>query len=191
MTTIEGLLRDFITDLGADQPLRRIQDETAYKKIQEIIDAFKEILDDDEDDEDEGGGNTTTKKSSKAENEHVRPFTVKLDDPAGNSFIEFVGSMADPKWNLRTYPRTKEQNVELGLVAEDESADVEKRVETDGQEAADEVNDDEVFVFPGTCSSCGKPVDTKMKKVSIPYYKVSSLSIKNDSQRSNCFLRTS
>ena len=40
LTTVEGILRDVVTDLGADQPLRRIQAEDAYKKIEHIIDAF-------------------------------------------------------------------------------------------------------------------------------------------------------
>ena len=29
---------------------------------------------------------------------------------------------------------------------------------------------EEVYVFPGTCSSCKQPLDTKMKKVNIPYF---------------------
>lgn len=85
--------------------------------------------------------------------------------------------MADPKWNLRTYKRTREQNIELGLVAPDEeetsdAKDVDKEKTAESKEAAEEqISDDEVFVFPGTCASCGKHVDTKMKKVNIPYFK--------------------
>jgi len=30
----------------------------------------------------------------------MKSFTIKLEDPAGDSFIEFVGSMADLKWNM-------------------------------------------------------------------------------------------
>ena len=56
----------------------------------------------------------------------------------------------------------------LGLVAEDEEgADAE--AEDDG-----EINDEEVFIFPGSCSSCGHALDTKMKKVNIPYFQVRS-----------------
>jgi len=106
---------------------------------------------------------------------------VQLDDPSGNSFIEFLGSMADPKWNLRTYPRTHEQNVALGIAASD-GADAEsdpnaikkKKDAVDqavNEASSEERGDDEIVVFPGSCASCGRPLDTLMKKVNIPYFK--------------------
>jgi len=177
-------LRDVVADLSGDQPLRRIEAEETYKKIQGIIDGIKDILAD-SDDEDDGGVSKTLKKAS-TKDSPMRPFTVRLDDPAGNSFLEFHESMADPKWNLRTYPRTLEQNKELGLV--DDDADdgniTDKPKDTaptrisdesklgDSMDAAVEENpNDEIFVFSGTCSSCGAPLDTLMKKVTIPYFK--------------------
>lgn len=179
LTTVEGLLRDIVADLSTDQPLRRIQAEETYKKIQSILDAIKEILGDNDDEDEETVG--PVKKASEQDSP-LKPFTVRLDDPAGNSFIEFVGSMADPKWNLRTYKRTKEQNIELGLVAEDAS-DGEltsaKTTQLTSKAQADELiggglegENEEIFIFPGTCSSCGAHLDTLMKKVNIPYFKV-------------------
>ena len=53
MTTIEGLIRDVATDLSAEQPLRRVQNEVAYNKIQAIVDSIQEVLGDSDDDEDE------------------------------------------------------------------------------------------------------------------------------------------
>ncbi|KAH9992414.1 ZPR1 zinc-finger domain-containing protein [Russula vinacea] len=100
-------------------------------------------------------------------------FTVELDDPTGNSFIEFKDSMtSDPNWNFRTYRRTQEQNVALGLVASDAAGDSgidghEDRTETVQTDDVDE----EIYVFPGVCSSCGHPLNTMMKKVVIPYFK--------------------
>lgn len=35
-----------------------------------------------------------------------------------------------------------------------------------------EGTNEEIYVFPGTCSSCGHPLDTMMKKVNIPYFQV-------------------
>ncbi|KAF9035231.1 ZPR1 zinc-finger domain-containing protein [Panaeolus papilionaceus] len=184
LTTVEGLLRDVVADLSPEQPLRKIQDEASYKIIQAIIDRLKEILGDPEEDEEiEDATASRNVKASELE-KPMTPFTLKLDDPAGNSFIEFVGSMADPKWNLRTYPRTLDQNVALGLIApDDEAVRMEQAKQViiaqaqAGEGAVDEgsagvpITDDEVFVFPGSCSSCGHQVDTKMKKVSIPYFK--------------------
>lgn len=100
------------------------------------------------------------------------PFTLKLDDPAGNSWIEFIGTMADPKWNMRTYPRTLQQNIALGLVSGDEEPDAASAPAVDAPVVNGAITDDEVFVFPGRCSSCGHPLDTLMKKVKIPYFKV-------------------
>lgn len=175
LTTVEGLLRDIVADLSVGQPLRKYQDENAYTKVQSIIDSIRVVLNEDEE---EAAG----PKEPKGENNTFPPFTVQLDDPAGNSFIEFLGSTADAKWNLRTYVRTHAQNVALGIAAPDDA-----NVESDPnaikrmKEAVDkvitdqsggEIKDDEIFVFPGSCSSCHQPLDTLMKKVNIPYFQV-------------------
>lgn len=175
LTTIEGILRDVVADLCADQPLRRVADEDTYKKIQSLIDSFNEILGDE--DEDDSQATETTK-----EMQHIKPFTLILDDPAGNSFLEFIESMADPKWNLRTYNRTRKQNADLGLVAADddkESRPDDTLKQLESLEHAEDIvgggfegNNEEIYVFPGICSSCGAPLDTMMKKVNIPYFKV-------------------
>jgi len=165
LTTVEGIIQDVIRDLSYDQPLRRLQDEVTHDKIQALIDKLKLIVPDEDEDRE---GDATPVKAASSE-PPLPPFTLELDDPSGNSFIEFVDSMADPKWNVRTYRRTREQNVALGLVADvadDSTADQ----HDDSAEAAP-VDDDEVFIFPGVCSSCGHSLDTKMKKVVIPYFK--------------------
>lgn len=174
MTTVEGLIRDIVSDLNADQPLRRIQDEEGHAKIEVLVNRLKEILGDEEDVE----GESPVGMASKKEDVTMPAFTLKLDDPAGNSWIEFIGSMADPKWNMRTYPRTLQQNISLGLVSGDEQPASAPTV-IQGADAVinGAITDDEVFVFPGSCSSCGHPLDTLMKKVKIPYFKVQSFLI--------------
>ena len=124
-----------------------------------------EILGDDKDEESQAG--TAAGKESLP----MPAFTVKLDDPAGNSFIEFIGSMADPKWNLRTYPRTLQQNIALGLVAADDATQTseEEAIKTIENQ---EITNDEILIFPGVCSSCGHALQTLMKRVNIPYFKV-------------------
>ncbi|KAF9808265.1 hypothetical protein IEO21_07908 [Rhodonia placenta] len=76
-------------DLSADQPLRRIENEAAYTKIQTIIDGFREILADNEDEEVESKEPLVQKALEK--DTPMKPFTLRLDDPSGNSFIEFLG----------------------------------------------------------------------------------------------------
>jgi zinc finger protein len=149
--------------------LRRIQDEDTFTKIQTLIDKLKVIVPD-EDEESEGAvlvGATNPEAP-------IPPFTIELDDPTGNSFIElgdFTGT--DPRWNFRTYHRTHEQNVALGLVAPGAPGDsvIDEHDDTTEVTTADDGND-EIYVFPGVCSSCGHPLDTMMKKVVIPYFKV-------------------
>ncbi|KAG8869551.1 nucleolar zinc-finger protein [Serendipita sp. 405] len=198
LTTIEGLLKNVMDDLAPEQPLRRIQSPAAYEKIQSILDRLKDILpdydsDNEEDGDGDGDGDSGEKEKRKEDKKDperaVPPFTLKLEDPSGNSFVEFLGSMADPKWNMREYHRTKEDNVLLGLVSQDE-APVQEQEEggvigggpptigdlpSASQELSAEgttVPDmDEIFVFPGSCSSCSRPLDTKMKRVVIPYFK--------------------
>ena len=181
-----------VTDLSTDQPLRRIQDEEGWKKVEELLDKIRAILGIEGDEEMEIEMKTRAEKD--ADLPPMHPITLKMDDPSGNSFIEFVGSMADPKWNLRTYIRTLEQNIALGLVGVDdevarENDEMKRRVTLQArahfdvagkvEEAVGEdgsvkpITDDEIFVFPGVCSSCGQPIETNMKKVNIPYFKVS------------------
>jgi len=183
-----------------DQPLRRVQDEDGWKKVEELLDKIRAILgsdDDDDDKDDDDEEEEKSRKKTRAEKDAdippMHPITLKLDDPSGNSFIEFVGSMADPKWNLRTYIRTLDQNIALGLVGVDDE-EARKNDEMKQQARAHfeavaagtteegavgedggvkPITDDEIFVFPGVCSSCGHPIATNMKKVNIPYFKVS------------------
>lgn len=169
LTTVEGLIRDVIADLSMDQPLRRIQDEDGHNKIQTLVNKLQLIIGEDENDE-ETEETVLTKASTK--DLPMPSFTLRLDDPAGNSFIEFLESMADPKWNMRTYPRSFEQNVTLGLVSADEANTIKEEDEaTIG--GGDSGLNEEIFVFKGACSSCGHPLETLMKKVNIPHFKVS------------------
>lgn len=176
-------MRDTVRDLEMDQPLRRIQDETTWEKIEALVKKMKDILGDDEEEKDEEGTGEVVQKSAAKLDKPMKPFTVQLDDPAGNSWIEFIGSMDDPKWTMRQYERTPEQNAAIGLGGGDEPAatveakhvgsarevmDAGKKV--DGED--DVVPNEEIYVFPGTCSSCSAPLDTMMKRVIIPYFKV-------------------
>jgi zinc finger protein len=155
---VEGLLREIVKDLDADQAGRKIENEATWSGIEQLLNNLREVLGDDakEDSRDEVG-------------EQPMPgFTIILDDPAGNSFIEFVGGMADPKWNMRSYDRTRQDDIELGLVAEHEDG---------GDNDEEETPDENIFVFPGSCSSCHHPIETRMKKVTIPHFKVCLLSL--------------
>ncbi|GJJ11412.1 hypothetical protein Clacol_005645 [Clathrus columnatus] len=164
LTTVEGLLRDAVKDLSVSQLLRSIQDPASYQKIQNILDKFQEIIADTDDEDEEEG----------KEDKPIIPFTIRLDDPAGNSFLEFHESMSDPKWNFRQYNRSQQQNVALGLIAPESPGEANKQASVSIKEPlalVDEMEAEEVFIFPGSCPSCRIPLETRMKKVTIPYFK--------------------
>lgn len=228
LTTIEGILSDTLRDLAMEQPLRKHTMPEAYVKIEALCRRIMDVLGVENESEEmqseesqslpplapqeilESSRNTTAKKES---DRTFAALTMKLDDPSGNSFVEFMGAiegrgMSDHKWSKRDYARTKEQNIELGLGLQQEvekdtkQAPLEeksvareaKRAKGESglavpvrneEELSEEVfgggfrkdhgetehDNEEVYSFPGTCSSCSRPLETLMKKVNIPYFK--------------------
>ncbi|GAA5924737.1 hypothetical protein JCM1841_004132 [Sporobolomyces salmonicolor] len=157
-TTIEGVISDTIRDLEHDQPLRKIQHPDVWEKIDELVKKLRELVPDmDKDDTLEGGGAPVTQEEADAV--PMPTFTLKLDDPSGNSFVETRGGLNDPKWRKQEYGRDKEQDNALGL-AHDEA-----------QDKATSHYPEEVLSFPGICSLCGSELETLMKTVDIPHFK--------------------
>ncbi|SJX65362.1 probable ZPR1-protein binds to translation elongation factor eEF-1 [Sporisorium reilianum f. sp. reilianum] len=198
LTTIEGVISDTLRDLELDQPLRKHMQPEAYAKIEDVCDKLRAILGEDkpteEDDakEDEQsssglrslgpvGGSSSSMSAEDKANRKVPPFSIRLDDPSGNSFVEFMGDvqgrgMSDAKWSKRDFPRSKEQNELLGLsgpAAAGETQDGDQLHTTgfDKDAGETEFDNEEVYTFAGTCSSCNAPLETRMKKVNIPYFK--------------------
>lgn len=101
MINIEGILQDMIIDLEADQEERKKLQPELYEKIQEVIDKINLYINA------EPG---------------TLPLTVSIDDPAGNSWIEYVPGEPAHKWAMYEYNRTAEQNVFLGLISADDVA---------------------------------------------------------------------
>jgi zinc finger protein len=159
LTNIEGVIADTVRDLEMGQALRKHSQPEVHDKIEVLLVKLRPAVS-----EEDGDVQLP-----------LEPFTVRLDDPSGNSFIEVKNGFKDPKWSKREYVRTKEQNIQLGLGADDDTsggrgdvAAVEKSLTDDMQE----INPDDVLSFPSTCPSCHQPLATFMKPVSIPHFKV-------------------
>jgi len=213
LTTVEGILRDTIRDLNIGQPVRRVMDQETATKIDGMLEKLRDLIGIDEGEEDDAGGlgmddddvRKAVKQRGDGEAEEIpfKPFTVSIDDPSGNSFLQFKGSHSDPQWNMRAYNRTFEQNVTLGLVArpddmpEQETAGGPMIAEDHKMNRAEDfasrlagvpvskredgtVVPEEVFSFPSTCSSCGHELETLMQQVNIPYFQVSRYSLSMD-----------
>lgn len=200
LTTIEGVISDTLRDLELDQPLRKHMQPDAYAKIEQICDKLRDILGEDKaseqdqvnaDDENVSSGlrslgpvgaSSSSMSAEEKDKRKVPAFSIRLDDPSGNSFVEFMGDvqgrgMSDAKWSKRDYPRSKEQNELLGLsgpAALGNQDDNDEQVHTTGFDknaGETEFDNEEVYTFAGTCSSCNAPLETRMKKVNIPYFK--------------------
>lgn len=153
LTTVEGLVDNAIDDLAAGQPVRKITEEAVYNRIEEIIAIM-----------------TQYKEGS--------PFTLVLDDPSGNSYVENKClPNQDPQIKLRWYTRTPEQQEFLGLQATNQQTPAEMaaaqalhKVGTPS-EMVNEKGLPEVISFPANCPSCNSPCSTNMHVMEIPHFK--------------------
>lgn len=172
LTTVEGLLSEMIEDLESDQETRKTIDESLYQKIEEFITKVKDYM------ECKPG---------------TLPLTFVLDDPAGNSWTEYTPGEPLHKWSRMEYPRTDDQNVQVGIITRDqlEQRRREKLQELSNRErnppqsvtvgagnsqflsdATDIENfNNEVQTFRASCPSCMNECETHMKPVNIPHFK--------------------
>ncbi|XP_050413365.1 zinc finger protein ZPR1 [Patella vulgata] len=138
LTTVEGIIDRAVTGLLQDQVLRKIQHPEAAAKIEEF-----------------------TKKLEKLK-ELDEPFTLIVEDPTGNSFVENLHvPNKDPDMKINRYKRSAAQNEELGMM---EGSDV------DGPNT-ETVEKDEIIQLPSNCPNCNSPCTINMKMVDIPNFK--------------------
>lgn len=144
MTTVEGVVQRIHDNLASEQPLRRIQAPEMHDALAPIIEKLENLL--------EGNG---------------FPFVISLDDPTGNSWIAPNPLDRGAKYRRRDYPRTHEQNEELGIAGDPEA------VQNEGEDAEfeSEIVDGKVYSLPSECPGCSKSCFVNMKKVNIPYFK--------------------
>jgi zinc finger protein len=144
LTNIEGLLTTALDELSMLQPQRLIADPETYEKIDAFIIRGREF----------SGGK-------------VLPFTVVLDDAAGNSWIDRNPDDLSDQWKEIEYSRTPEQNAALGLSNPDAETQ-QQQLQLDEEE---QIGPEEVHTFMGPCPSCTRPCGTHMMPVDIPHFK--------------------
>ncbi|KAF2276246.1 zinc finger protein-like protein zpr1 [Westerdykella ornata] len=168
LTNVEGILTMTAQDLELKQDERKQLVPEVYEKIQGIIDALREMA----------AGSRL-------------PFTITVDDPAGNSSIEPSPQDKGSKYQRHDYARTTAQNEALGLADTSEETTAVEAPPTEirpeyhatslypkapEQPMVNNVDDDEivenqVYSFPAHCPGCAKYCTTNMKMVNIPYFK--------------------
>lgn len=99
-TTLEGLLDRAVENLEGSQALRRVQDPAGAEAVAAFVDRLRAVR-----------------------NGEVLPFTVTLDDPSGNSFLENPRApKSDPALRVRHYARSLDQSHAMGMYAESAGA---------------------------------------------------------------------
>uniref|UniRef100_A0A673MRS2 Zinc finger protein ZPR1-like n=1 Tax=Sinocyclocheilus rhinocerous TaxID=307959 RepID=A0A673MRS2_9TELE len=100
LSTIEGLLDRAVAGLEQDQPIRKATDPAVAEKIEKFIERLKKLKEVEEE------------------------FTLIIDDPSGNSFIENPSApQKDTALTVTHYKRMPEHNAVLGIETEEEEDD--------------------------------------------------------------------
>ncbi|VDL59234.1 unnamed protein product [Hymenolepis diminuta] len=140
LTTVEGIITGIIEKLEMLQPERRSADPKQAEAIDAFIKKLRDLL---------------TLKT---------PFTLEMDDPSGNGFIENLHApLEDPQVTCITYKRTLEQNKLLGFQDDDATTALD-----DDDEPEDLKNS--VSTFHANCPNCHSNCPTNMKVIDIPYF---------------------
>ena len=155
LTNVEGVLEKIRRDLEDGQKKRKQEDPELYKQIDAIVQPLIKMM---------LGGRY--------------PFTITLDDPAGNSWIEPAPGDASSKYTCKVYPRTPEQNAELGLGGEQQGETPTPVPLSQSQMGGDEgrglgdvdVLDGSMYSLPCPCPGCGKQAFLNVQPVKIPYF---------------------
>uniref|UniRef100_A0A7S3DST4 Zinc finger ZPR1-type domain-containing protein n=1 Tax=Entomoneis paludosa TaxID=265537 RepID=A0A7S3DST4_9STRA len=191
LSTVEGILKKTATALESQQPDRlRLGDVENFHRCRNVIQRLRRYAgvenDDDSDNEND--------KEALAD---VFPFTIILDDPAGNSFIENpLAPHSDPLLKSQHYFRTPTQDMALGLqpsqaarqqgiiddsnplhknpvnsAPDSHSFQVLSSTKNETEESMDtNIGRHEALVFPSSCPHCHQPTETKMCVTDIPHF---------------------
>lgn len=153
LTTVEGVITQTIDDLIQGQPLRKSETPDIAEKIDKFIEKMRGLL------------------------ELKEPFDIVLDDPAGNSFLENPHAPSpDPEMKITHYDRTRQQEIDLCIIAEDDDSTEQREnagdeTEVLGTKDKDFNTQNEVLHFGTNCPHCNAPCETNMKLVNIPHFK--------------------
>jgi zinc finger protein len=160
LTNVEGILSEVLNDLELDQPRRKREETELYEKIDGIVQRLIKMI---------NGG--------------AFPYSISIDDCAGNSWIEPSPLDRDGKYQRIDYRRTPEQNESLGLGSGEEGAELAENqhfLSNEVAETGDELDTSmdgvdilsgKMYSLPCECPGCSKPATVNMQMVNVPYFK--------------------
>lgn len=175
INTIEGILKSVEKNLMLDQPQRIVETPEVGLQISRVICKLSSMAD---------GG--------------ILPFTIIMDDPAGNSFIQnpFAPSL-DPNLKYINYNRSEQQDISLGLdpskglYKPDDNdvvrsvavgnyifggikSEIEAQDDSEMGEATEEhvqLGRSEVIAIPSQCPNCSSMGESLTALTDIPHFK--------------------
>lgn len=148
LSTVEGILDRAVAGLEQDQAVRRATEPQLAQKIQEFIQSLKRL--------------------KRLESQ----FTLIVEDPSGNSFVENPAApQKDEALSVSWFQRTPEQDMQLGLRADGEQQEAGPPDQDQDQDQDDQDLRNQVLVFATNCPECNAAASTNMKLVQIPHFK--------------------
>jgi zinc finger protein len=147
LNTVEGILQQVKDGLEFQQPLRQVQDPELHDKIAKFIERLEEY------------------KSG------AKPFTLWLEDPAGNSYIEAIyadeHSLVDHQLVRFEVTRSEEERRLIGIQGEG----AHNTMRTEEEEArVERGEEDGVSEFWQPCPACGVDGSVKVHQTTIPFF---------------------
>ncbi|KAL8959024.1 MAG: hypothetical protein Q9193_004036 [Seirophora villosa] len=172
LTNVEGILLEILKDLESGQRQRKKEDPEIWEKIDVVVQSLLKM--------------SLGQKL---------PFTIAIDDPSGNSWIEPSSKDTNSRYRKSEYPRTTEQNASLGLgeatfqpsteplnspPSNDITPHVIPEISTSAP-TADDANStslEDVDILAGhtysletECPGCTRPAHINLQLVNIPHFK--------------------
>ncbi len=165
LTNIEGILLEILKDLESGQRQRKKEDPEIWEKVDAVVQSLLKI--------------SLGQKL---------PFTITLDDPSGNSWIEPSSSDREARYQKSEYPRTPAQNASLGLGEAEEPPDqtepstsngatahIVPQIPTDGDGTTTLEDVDilagQTYSLQTACPGCTRPAHLNLQLLNIPYFK--------------------
>lgn len=156
LTNVEGILSEVLKDLEDGQKKYKKKDPELFEKLGTVVQNLIKMI-------------------------NGAKGTISLNDPAGNSWIEpsQSDSSLKGKYVRKQYPRTPEQNAELGLGEGKANEDGANAAENGG--GMDNVNivEGQAYDFPIECPGCTNPAVMVMQMVNIPHFQQVIISATN------------
>ncbi|KAG5481912.1 hypothetical protein LSCM4_06991 [Leishmania orientalis] len=146
LNTVEGILEQTYNGLQLQQPLRKIQHPDVYEKIEAFCAKLESFRSGDV------------------------PFTLTLDDPAGNSYIEPIHDYYHPTLDPQLTKYEKERtDVDRQLLGVAIDYNTERTLEE--EKDVEEGRFSDVTQIPCDCPACRKHGYLMMHECDIPYFK--------------------